>query len=277
MIFYADETWSPLNANPFSKDGTYGKAWSAFIYDDSIDYYSNILENAKVYTLRVSPKIDASCERLKDFVSYEVSNNRNVIISATRSKREDIKTIINSISFEEAAAIRTSDPRWLVHSTTKELWTNIKKTGALLAPSELRKRRITVREIGLRALLEPDDYSDYIMLDIPDGCGEIVVNSRQLGYVCTDPDVPYQPGVRLYFDAHRIIRDGIAVRDGLHILKVKGKLPLETYLVRAVMEELLPDCAWTPSLYTEKANQYFLENVQEIQMKKPGLKQIQKS
>ena len=30
------------------------------------------------------------------------------------------------------------------------------------------------------------DYSEYIMLDVLNGCGEIVVNSRQLGYVCTD-------------------------------------------------------------------------------------------
>ena len=53
-------------------------------------------------------------------------------------------------------------------------------------------------EIGLKMLLEPMDYSDYVMLDVLEGCGELVVNSRQLGYVCTDPNIPYSPGIRLY-------------------------------------------------------------------------------
>jgi hypothetical protein len=32
-------------------------------------------------------------------------------------------------------------------------------------------------------------YSDYVMLDVPDGCGELVVNSRQIGYICVDPNI----------------------------------------------------------------------------------------
>ena len=111
--------------------------------------------------------------------------------------------------------------------------------------------------------MEPKDYSDYIMLDILNGCGELVVNSRQLGYVCIDSDVPYNPGVRLYFDAYKIIRDGLAVRDGLHILKVKNELPLKEYLTMAVTEDMsLSRESWTPTTYTEWANKHFLSNVE---------------
>ena len=131
------------------------------------------------------------------------------------------------------------------------------------APSELKKRNITVKEFGIDVFMEPKDYSGYIMLDILNGCGELVVNSRQLGYVCTDSDVPYNPGVRLYFDGYKIIRDGLTVRDGLHILKVKKELPLKEYLTMAVTEDMsLSREIWTPTTYTEWANKHFLSNVE---------------
>jgi hypothetical protein len=119
-----------------------------------------------------------------------------------------------------------------------------------------------INEIGLKYYLEPMDYSDYIMLDKLDGCGELVVNSRQLGYVCTDGSALYTPGIRLYFDAHKIIEDGLAVRDGLHILKVEKQLSLEKYLKMIVTEEMaLEEMNWTPTSYTEWSNEYFLKHV----------------
>jgi len=115
-------------------------------------------------------------------------------------------------------------------------------------------------EIGLKPMLEPPDYSDYIMLDVLNGCGELVVNSRQLGYVCTDPNALYAPGIRLYFDVRKMIRDKIAVRDGLHLLKVKDRLSLADYLIAAISAEDFPEAMkWTPTLFTEKANQLFFD------------------
>lgn len=61
------------------------------------------------------------------------------------------------------------------------------------------------------------------MLDVLEGCGELVVNSRNLGYVCTDPHVMYIPGVRLYFDVRKMVSDKIVTRDGLHLIKVKDR------------------------------------------------------
>lgn len=42
MIYTTDSEWNPTLPNPFSEDGTYGKNWSAFIYDDTISYFSNV-------------------------------------------------------------------------------------------------------------------------------------------------------------------------------------------------------------------------------------------
>lgn len=259
MIYYANSECLPSDKNPFSKDSEYGEKWSAFIYDEDAKYYTQVEKNVKVYTIRVSIKRDKNYERLTDFVSYETKYNRNIIIKADIEVRRIIDKLLSKSSNN---VIRETDSRWLVHSTTKASWESIKNSKFLYSPSELRKRGIMICEIGLKYYLEPIDYSDYIMLDILDGCGELVVNSRQLGYVCTDGSVLYKPGVRLYFDAHRIIEDGLGIRDGLHILKVKKELPLERYLISVVEKDLIePKEIWTPTTYTEEANNYFLNSV----------------
>lgn len=69
------------------------------------------------------------------------------------------------------------------------------------------------------------------------------------------------PQVRMYFDAHKIIKDGLAVRDGVHILKVENILDLSKYLLLSVFEKdvILPNGKqyWTPALFTEAANGFF--------------------
>ena len=58
MIYYANAEWSPLQINPFTVDGQYGERWSAVIYDESIQYYASIVQNTKVYCIKVSPYLD---------------------------------------------------------------------------------------------------------------------------------------------------------------------------------------------------------------------------
>lgn len=60
--------------------------------------------------------------------------------------------------------------------------------------------------------------------------GEIVVNSKQTGKIVMDINAEYETGARLYFDAEKIAKDGLLVRDGAHV-KVKDCLPLEPYLI----------------------------------------------
>lgn len=263
MIYYVNSEWSPLQANPFSIDGQYGESWSACIYDEQIEHYSNTIKNAKVYCIKISAELDKDFQRIMDFIQYETYYERNVIIRVNEKIGHEVQSVLSNNIIKNSSIIRDTDSRWLVHSTTKESWKEIQRLGCLYAPSELKRRNIIVNEIGIKVFMEPKDYSDYIMLDILNGCGEIVVNSRQLGYVCTDPNVPYNPGVRLYFDGHKIIKDGLAVRDGLHILKVKNELRLSKYLSMAITEEMiLPKEIWTPTTYTEWANEYFLNNVE---------------
>lgn len=256
-IFFAEQRWDATKTNPFSYDGLYGENWSAFIYDKTISSYKNHVLDAKLYSLTVNPEIDKNYDRLNDFIYYEMHNGRNVIVKASF----DLKNIIKTDNCD-LKTIRSDDPRWVVHSTTYDSWHDIKQMGRLLSPNMLRKLGKEINEIGLKPLIEPSDYSDYIMLDVLNGCGELVVNSRNLGYVCTEPNISYSPGIRIYFDMYEIIHNGLAVRDGLHILKVLNELPLYPYMKMSIDKTMLAkQSVWTPTDFTSSSNEYFLNNL----------------
>ncbi|HEY8890331.1 MAG TPA: hypothetical protein VIM70_08755 [Clostridium sp.] len=264
-VYFASSNWKPTENNPFIADGSYGEKWSAFIYDDSINnLYTNVFPNTKVYSLIVKPQIDKEFERLIDFVIYETSYGRNIILKIPNNSKEVILAKLETLSKNNKNIIRATDIKWLVHSTTKQLWEKIKITGELLSPSCLKHNGKEVNEIGLKALLEPMDYSDFIMLDVVDGCGELVVNSRQRGYICLDPNIEYIPGVRIYFNAHKIISYGLATRDGLHVLKVFERLPLDKYMALAIEDKMLTRRIWTPTTYTHFSNEFFLKHVEGL-------------
>lgn len=261
MIYIADSSWLPTSDNPFTNNGQYGIEWSAFIYDNDISSFTNVYAGALLYVLRFSPNADKNHIRLFDFLNYESLYGRNVIIKTyegTNVKKllEEYNTANHEITF------RCADAKYMVHSTLISNWSSIKNDNAVLSPNALRNNGKSIVEIGLNDLLEPLDYSDYVMLGELKGCSEIVVNSRQKGYVCLDPDDIYTPGIRLYFDVKKIIDDKICIRDGLHLLKVRDRLPLEPYLIASITADDFPkDIVWTPNLFTKMANQLFLTNV----------------
>lgn len=215
MIYIADSFWYPTDSNPFTIDGTYGHNWSAFIYDHEISYFTNIYLGAKLYVLRVCPDVDKEFLRLFDFLTYELSYERNVILKVCQGMDAvSVMTQFNSVP--HAITYGSSDEKYMVHSTTLSAWELIKKDG------------------------------------------ELVVNSRNLGYVCTGPNVIYTPGVRLYFDIRKMYKDGIVTRDGLHLVKVKDRLPLKEYLLEAITADDVPtQIQWTPTLFTKRANEVF--------------------
>ena len=261
MIYFADLNWIPTNDNPYTHNGGYGADWSAFIYDNDVASFTNVYAGALLYVLRFSPISDKNHIRLFDFLYYESLYGRNIIIkSCEGTDKEKLLDEYNRASHE--ISFRVTDENYMVHSTPISNWNSIQNDNALLSPNVLKNNGRAVNEIGLKDLLEPLDYSDYIMLGELEGCGENVVNSRQKGYVCIEPDSIYTPGVRLYFDVKKIISDKIAIRDGLHILKVKDKLPLEPYFIMAITADNFPnDIVWTPNLFTKKANELFFNQL----------------
>ena len=103
---------------------------------------------------------------------------------------------------------------------------------------------------------------DYIMFGIIDPTTpEKIVASYRAGRFVLDDDAVYEPGVRLYFDNHRMIVDHQIVRDGLHTAKVHKRLPLSPYLLAVIgvndLDSRREVKLWTPQLFVERADKAF--------------------
>ena len=115
----------------------------------------------------------------------------------------------------------------------------------------------TDNTIGKLLLNDPDDFNDYIHFQDYDTMHvEYVILSRQKNKMITEPDVEYMPGTRIYLDNHKIINDGLMVRDGLHKYKVKDELDLNKYMI-TVIEGFKVRETWTPKGFSDYATTLF--------------------
>ena len=168
----------------------------------------------------------------------------------------------------EWSVVRPNDPKWLVHSTTAQNWTAIHACGELRSLARLRREGIPAGGVGFAAFGEPEDYAEHVMLARAGAMApEFVVASQHAGTIITQEDTPYEPGARLFFAGHRMIRDGLIVRDGLHEAKVYDHLPLDPYLIAGVTTaDLDPEgkaATWTPRTFCLAALEYFSNIVGE--------------
>jgi len=216
------------------------------------------------FSIVVNPQSEDFLDRLTDFTVYENSHGRCVLI---HSPDFDIE---RSLAYRcyPSDHVRKTDPAFAVHSTLLTSYEKIIKDGHLKSTSRLNKEGILKKAIGVEQLGEPQDYLNYIMFAVLDGKGsgsELLVNSHLMGKICFDPDVPYVPQARMYFDVHKMIKDGLVIRDGVHLAKVFDTLPLNDYLLLTVLEKdvILPDgeTHWTPSLFKKYANDFFFTEI----------------
>ena len=261
--FVAPPGWEPDQPNPFAADGTYGPRWSCFhLTGADDDWIRNGCEPSGLHVAAFGRRCEEVEQRLSDFLHYETAHGRNVIVSGPLDISAEV-LVNRALALPlSPTAIRSADPRWVVHSTTLEAWTAIQSCGALCSFARLRGSGKPERALGEVLLGDPPDYTEYVAFGRTEAIGsEFVVACRQAGKMLSGPDTQYEPGVRLYFDAHRILRDGLAVRDGLHTLKVHGCLPLQPYLVLKVAADDLPPLAageqWTTSMFLQRANEAF--------------------
>ena len=262
----APSDWSPERSNPFTQDGRYGPEWICFYIHRKGDNPADFCGSGKnsLYTCRTDYRATNSERRLADFLRYENKHGRNVILSFPDEM--DVDTIVDRALTKTPTqnVIREDDPRWVVHSTNLEAWDSIQHDGGLRSLSILLKegKNVKTAGIGFNQLGEPPDYSEYVILGKIEGVGaEFVVASQKKGRVFTEADTPYEPGVRLYFDNHKIIESESGVRDGLHLMKVHHYLPLVPFLVTVVsVRDVDPkgDVAeWTPNTFWQAANLEF--------------------
>jgi len=268
--YIAPSGWTHEDPNPFTADGAYSPQWSCFRIREETDGRGVNRRWANgLYAFVVGRGWQRELAAdLADFLRYESMHGRRCIISvpgdmdARRFVEEALeKTPVWSI-------VRPDDAKWLVHSTTAPGWAAIQACGELRAQARLRREGVAMPNLGGDWLGEPADYADYIILANAGAMApEFVVASRNSNRMITEPDTPYTPGARLFFDGHRLIRDGLIVRDGLHGAKVHDHLPLTPYLIAAVTPaDIDPDGTvtdWTPKSFCFAALEYFARIVGE--------------
>ena len=258
LIYRVKENFIESDINPFT-NMPYDPSWIIYQLTDSNDY--QIMSGGKnngVYTLKVSKKYPQWKISVFDFLQFQETYNKNIILSISDEDFEAAKLHYGNHNYNDNF-LRSYESDVLIHSTTLENWRKIESDGCLKSWNVLKKSNATSETQPIGKLLgDPNDFSDYIMFSDGDISGEIVVLSKQLGKITMNSDMKYQPGARLYFDAKKIAKDGLLIRDGCH-LKVKDELPLFPYLIWAATWRSvgLASSLSTPKRFTELSNSIF--------------------
>ena len=117
---------------------------------------------------------------------------------------------------------RPSDPEFLIHSTTHEVWEEIRSAGEMRAAAYLPERwnlDDEDNETNRYLRSEPPEYREYIMFGGMTGSSELVLASYRARKFIMDENAEYRPGVRIYVKNYEIIKDKIGIRDGIHTMK----------------------------------------------------------
>lgn len=261
--FAAPSGYGPDQPNPFTPDAAYGPKWSCFqLTGADNDRIVNGRHPRGQYHVAVGQRCQDPEERLGDFLRYETAHGRKVIVACPPEVPVAALVAAALVRTAPGSEVRPGDPQWVVHSTPREAWQAIAACGALWSSSRLRETGAEAPPLGEGLVGDPPDYARYVALGRIEAIGpEFVLACRQAGRMLPEPEATYEPGIRLYFDAHAIIADGLAVRDGLHTLKVGEALPLAHYLVARVGADdvvpLGPGEQWTTGLFLQRANELF--------------------
>ena len=253
------------NINPIN-DSEYDSLWMILTLSSDIDTPMLVgANNGCAYTIKINKQLHDDWKMaVGDFIGYCDANNLNGIFAITEDEYTEVQTCYDGHSYNEPT-LRDYETPILIHSTSMENWYQIQKDGMLKSWNNLS---LSEKEPIGKQLGDPDHFSNYIMFG-GGVSGEIVVNSKQSGKIIMDINAEYKTGARLYFDAEKIAKDGLLIRDGAH-MKVKDSLPLEPYLIwTATWNKVgLKSQISTPKIFTKMSDEKFknISNKYEISM-----------
>lgn len=257
-LFFVDKCFSYLpQANPFSTDGYYNDNW-VFLRLIKTDEYNLMTGADKVFGLTISTNCDHWHFSMMDFINYQKIYNRNIIMIVDKTKYQEAVERYQGHSIVDRFA-RIFEPEVFVHSTTYDSYKNILKDGYIKSWNILKEQKYINEDkpIG-HCLGDPSDFSDYVML----GGGvspEIVISSKQKGYICMDTECEYEPGARFYFNTKTLAENGLLVRDGAHY-KIKDMLSLEYCEIVVTKDDLQnADSIITPKYFAQFADKLYIE------------------
>lgn len=257
MIYFAHE----INEEELLKAQDL-KNWIRFCLVDTDEYEKFTGVERGLFTLKISK---SCCESwafdLLDFIGYEERLGKKIILEVSSEDFAHAKKVYANRSYNDQI-LRDYEPTVLIHSTSWESWEAIQASGFLKSWNGVKRECADFEDEPIGSQLgDLEDYRDYIMFSNGHVAGEVVVSSRQKGYIEMDIHKEYKTGARLYFDAVAMARDGLLIRDGAHLPKVKDSMRIADYLIWASTWEVLglDSQVSTPNEFTKLSNQRFSE------------------
>lgn len=258
MIYYTDNKFNDLNCNPYLDNQAYSNDWILLKLIDSANfklYTGGGIDG--IFQLVITKQNVDWAYKIYDFIQYETECDKNIIIAVNNIDLSDAKEVYGQHTYKDRF-LRPYEQKILMHSTTKENYNKIIADGFLKSWALLKSECQIKEETPIGSLLgDPLDYSRYIMFTNGGISAERVVLSKQKGFIEMNIDASYIAGARFYFDAEKIAKDGLLIRDGAH-LKVVNKLGLDKYLIWTATPEILGISEdTTPRIFAELSDKTF--------------------
>lgn len=236
MLYYTNNNFDSYTHNPYNNNQPYDSSWVLLKLIEYADFKSFTGNNdSGIFRLILTKRLSEWKFCVMDFIEYEKSHNKSIIIAVNPKDLDLAKTEYAGHCCTDNL-LRSYEHPVLVHTTTPTAYRKILKSGYLKSWNMLNNN-FNSQPIGAK-LGDPIDYSDYIMFNNGGFFSELVVASKEKGYINMDIHTSYTAGGRFYFDAEKIAKDGLLVRDGTH-LKVRDYLELNKYLLWIATPELV--------------------------------------
>lgn len=257
-VIYRIDALPNSTINPFTLQ-KYDHTWMALTLDYSTErrIVSGVGEEG-VYLICISKILTSEwAVSVGDFIDYCIHNNLNGILAISEKEYNEVITEYNGHSYDDPF-LRIGEPDVLINSTGAGNWEKIKIDGSLKSWNRLKSEIEGWEDHPIGDKLgDIPDFQNYIMFG-GGVTGEIVVSSKQSGFVNMNINAEYHTGARMYFDARKIAENGLLIRDGIHI-KVKDSLPLDPYLIWVATWDVLglSSPISTPKCFAEIADEHF--------------------
>jgi len=241
----ASSDFNPNSINTYEKNGLY-TSYSCFSTNGNTKY-DLITKRTNSGCWLVKYNKNNYQNHIYDFIKYENTNGRIVIIQTEFI--DEVTTILDNRNISII-------PRVLVHSTSLETSIKITNEAKIRALKYLTiNTKIDSTEISKYQKNEPEEFSEYVMLGEVEGNTELVIAMYQKDTFNISENEIYKPGARIYLDTEKMDRDGLIVRDGIHIGKVHKEIELNKYLIKTITVNDFPFVEeWTPKKFKDACN-----------------------
>lgn len=226
---------------------------------NTTDYNIFMSRENGAYTVKLSKNLKHWYMEFCDMLGFYQHTDIEVEVIADVEDIKHAEKLYGNHSYKDCF-LRNYESKVLVHSTTIENARSILNDKKIKSWNILRQEKNDWEARPIGSLLgDIDDFSNYVMLSGVNQNNEIISASKQFGRIIMDDSCEYIAGARFYLDAERLAKDGLILRDGVH-LKVKDFISLSKYMIWYSTADILGiNGKTTPKKFMELSNKKFFE------------------